>query len=277
MNISIYQLNQENNKFYRESFDEIVNQIGSKPTEQMYRKIYTGKIKDDATLEDIFSILQNQMPDDFIGHTFGVSDVIKIETNGDKLKAGNYYFCDNIGWEKLNWDKKENLHEAIQSNNLFFSTSDDFKADDGMRKAEEGNHFWLTLKDAQNTLKQLNHNKVYSIYSSDLKKPLIIDEDIILWNGKNLSDLLLCKLDDIPYDIWQDGKDLIYPEQIHIDNLTEKDRNTLKRIDDIDDVFRFIRQKGFDHIRYKNTQENNSDSVILNHDSNFDYSTLSEM
>jgi len=164
----------------------------------------------------------------------------------------------------------------MNKNNLFFSTPSKFDVSKGMMPSEEGNHFWLSVKDAKEGKNSLQHRHVYSIYSSDLKKPLIIDEDIILWSGDNLKELMLCKLNEEPYDIWADGTDIILPDQVHI-NLSERDRHQLNKIKDIDDFFDFIRSKGYDHVKYKNTQELNSDSVILNHDSNYDYSTLTEI
>jgi len=276
MIIDIYQLAPDYQDFYKNSFDEFVSKTEKPPQRKMYRKIYSGSVGDNNDIDDLFAILQRAMPDDYTGKTFGVSDIIGIKESGDKLKAGNYYFCDNIGWQKLNWGKTENLNEEVTQNNLFFSTVVPFDSTDMMRRAEEGNHFWLTLKDAQETLKQLNHNYVYSVYSSDLKKPLLIDEDLILWNGRNIADLLICKINDEPYDIWQDGQDFIYPEQVHINNLSKDDEEKLYRIDDFNDVFHFIKQKGFDHIKYRNTQENNSYSVILNYDSDYDRDSLKE-
>lgn len=164
----------------------------------------------------------------------------------------------------------------MNKNNLFFSTPKPFDMSKGMIESEEGNHFWLSPQDAREGKKQLGHRYIYSIYSYDLKKPVIIDEDVILWNGDNLKELMLCKLNEEPYDIWGDNKDFILPDQVHI-NLNERDRNSINKIKTINDVFDFIRSKGYDHIKYKNTQELDSDSVVLNHDSNFDYNTLTEI
>lgn len=277
MIISIYQLKDDYSEFYKSSYTSITNTLGHKPTRNMYKKVYTGEVEDGNDIEDIFRILQREMPDDYLGTTFGVSDVIGIDKGGNKLKTNDYYFCNNIGWEKIDWSterKEERLAENYDDNNLFFCTAEQFDIKHRMRKAEEGNHFFLTIGDAKDGLSQLGYKYIYSISSFDLNRPLYIDGDIVLWDAENFAELFRCKIDDKPYDVWQDGTEIIYPEDIHIENLTLKDKKEIDNFKDIDDVFDFVRRKGFDHIRYKNRYEKEADSIILNHDSHFDWSTL---
>ena len=61
-----------------------------------YREVYSGYIEGDdvyAVLEVLFTIFNVKHPEDFIGHSLSVSDVVKID--------GKYYYCDSIGWEEV--------------------------------------------------------------------------------------------------------------------------------------------------------------------------------
>jgi len=98
MRISIYQLKPRHQDLYKLSFDEFKAQSGDVPFAHQYNKIFTGIVDDNTSLSDLFDILSNDLPDTYKGKDFGVSDIIGIETDGDKLKADNYYYCDNIDW-----------------------------------------------------------------------------------------------------------------------------------------------------------------------------------
>ena len=98
MRLSIYQLKPSFENLYRLSFDEFKAQSKNTPKINQYNKIFTGIVDDNTSLSDLFDILTNDLPDTYKGKDFGISDIIGIETDGDKLKAGNYYYCDNIDW-----------------------------------------------------------------------------------------------------------------------------------------------------------------------------------
>lgn len=62
-----------------------------------YEAVYKGEIEGespDEMLEELFEIFNINHPEDYNGHSLSVSDVVKL---GD-----DYYYCDSIGWKKLN-------------------------------------------------------------------------------------------------------------------------------------------------------------------------------
>lgn len=120
MRISIYQLKPRHQDLYKLSFDEFKAQSGNTPFIHQYNKIFTGVVDDSIELEDLFDILSNDLPDTYKGKDFGVSDVIGIETDGKVLKAGNYYYCDNIGWTKARQftEQNESLEESASTDLL---------------------------------------------------------------------------------------------------------------------------------------------------------------
>ena len=68
-----------------------------------YKEVYTGQEtaedKDDL-LNKLFHIFNIAHPDDFRGHSMSVSDVIKLHGCGENGED-EYYFCDAIGWKKV--------------------------------------------------------------------------------------------------------------------------------------------------------------------------------
>jgi len=86
------------------SFEEAEkrNGVGSVVIDN-YNKVYEFELysKKDITLEDIFEIFNIHRPEDFYGHSLSSSDVVEHD--------GEFYYCDSIGWKKLDWKKEEQL------------------------------------------------------------------------------------------------------------------------------------------------------------------------
>ena len=59
-----------------------------------YSKIYTGTLAENESLEDVYARFNVNRPDDFMGHSLSVSDIIVIKDNGQE-KA---YYCDTWGF-----------------------------------------------------------------------------------------------------------------------------------------------------------------------------------
>lgn len=62
-----------------------------------YEVVYQGEIEGesrDEMLEELFEVFNINHPEDYDGRCLSVSDVVKL---GD-----DYYYCDSIGWKKLN-------------------------------------------------------------------------------------------------------------------------------------------------------------------------------
>lgn len=96
MNYTIYQIKDIENCGYAFRHYDTAKKIGLKLAD--YKSVYSGtvKTKEDTyeTLEDLFRIFNIDRPEDFKGHSLSVSDIIELE--------GEYYYCDFIGFEKLN-------------------------------------------------------------------------------------------------------------------------------------------------------------------------------
>lgn len=72
--------------------------MNTKPNLRDYNVIYTSEIVDDnkselMLCEDIFRIFNSNYPEDYLGHSLSISDIVAIN--------GNYYYCDNFGFVKL--------------------------------------------------------------------------------------------------------------------------------------------------------------------------------
>ena len=65
-----------------------------------YELMYEGEVgefRGNATLEALFAQFNNDRPDDFLGHSLSVSDVIVIHTDGKDTA----YFCDSFGFTEM--------------------------------------------------------------------------------------------------------------------------------------------------------------------------------
>lgn len=62
-----------------------------------YNKVYTGPMKPDETLEDIYVRFNYNHPVDFRGHSLSVSDVVAIHENG----SDTAYFVDSWGFKEI--------------------------------------------------------------------------------------------------------------------------------------------------------------------------------
>jgi len=65
---------------------------------EYYTETYSGDINTDSTdvydiLEEIFTELNINHPNDYKGHSLSVSDICEIDNK--------YYFCDSFGWKEI--------------------------------------------------------------------------------------------------------------------------------------------------------------------------------
>ena len=104
MRIKIFQIDRErdteNRKF--RSFDEtkIINPA-------VYKNVYYGDV-DVESLEDIYTLFNDNRPSTFQGHSLSVSDVVEICDNKDSEQVENgCYFCDSIGFKKIDFDTEQ--------------------------------------------------------------------------------------------------------------------------------------------------------------------------
>lgn len=64
----------------------------------IYDLVYEGN-PNCATLEDVFEMFNINHPKEYKGHSLSVSDIVKVV--GHKEVEDGYYFCDSLGWKKL--------------------------------------------------------------------------------------------------------------------------------------------------------------------------------
>jgi hypothetical protein len=94
MRIKVFQvdprLDQHNALF--SSFDSVMKSAGGVDP-AIYKTVFDGPV-DAEDLEDIFAALNFDHPVGYNGHSMSVSDVVQLEN-------GECYFCDSIGFQKL--------------------------------------------------------------------------------------------------------------------------------------------------------------------------------
>ncbi len=72
-------------------------QRGLKVERENYNKIYSGRLQNGETLEDIYTKFNVNIPEDFRGHSLSVGDVIELRQNG-KTAA---HYVDGYGFEEI--------------------------------------------------------------------------------------------------------------------------------------------------------------------------------
>lgn len=104
MNYKIFQLDRNNiNVIYdRRMFtpwDELNQTCGF--SKHCYKKVYEGEVEEKEnlvkTLDFLFTKFNMSHPDDFLGHSLSVSDIIEL----DKV----WYYCDSYGWVNVETEK----------------------------------------------------------------------------------------------------------------------------------------------------------------------------
>lgn len=79
------------------SIDEL-HKYGLNVDRENYHGVYSGRLKDGETLEDIYTRFNVNRPADFQGHSLSVSDIIGIVDADGNAKA---YYVDSIGFEEI--------------------------------------------------------------------------------------------------------------------------------------------------------------------------------
>ena len=104
MEIKIYQINTDRDDrncafMDLEYLKRALGQNG--PDAEIYDLVYTGKV-DDRSLEDVFTRFNCDIPEDYRGRSLSVSDVVEVV--GDAEVEPGFYFCDRIGFQKVEFD-----------------------------------------------------------------------------------------------------------------------------------------------------------------------------
>lgn len=90
----IYQLKSSNPKAFM-PLDFVNNRLGGVNFEE-YKHVYSSEIEGDDTivmLETLFEIFNLRHPEDFLGHSLSMSDIVILD---DKK-----YYCDSFGWKAI--------------------------------------------------------------------------------------------------------------------------------------------------------------------------------
>ena len=102
MNINIYQIDtaRDSKRICFFGLDEIKRLTKSDTLDcSIYDKLFSGEV-DCNNLEDVYRMFNTDRPKGYTGRSLSVSDVVEI-TDG---KNKGFYFCDNVGFEKINFD-----------------------------------------------------------------------------------------------------------------------------------------------------------------------------
>ena len=59
----------------------------------IYQLAYEGNVTDNITIDDLYRKFNIDRPEDFIGRSMSISDVILFD--------GEYFYCDDFGWKNL--------------------------------------------------------------------------------------------------------------------------------------------------------------------------------
>lgn len=95
---TLYQLNTESKDVPYEFMGmDYVKDHGMEVTAADYKCVYSGIMQDSVSLDELYSIFNQNHPADFKGHSMSVSDVVIVNRDGD-MKA---YYVDSFGFADL--------------------------------------------------------------------------------------------------------------------------------------------------------------------------------
>lgn len=115
----IYQLKAgvENLYLRWENYDSL-QKLGEQPDIKNYAEVFRGKMKQSATLENIYQEFNLNIPADFTGHSLTMSDIVVVETNG----ISNANYVDTYGY--VSCPDFARQHEQELNNHVYFGQID---------------------------------------------------------------------------------------------------------------------------------------------------------
>ena len=72
----------------------------------LYDKVYEGNMEL-SNLEDLFRLLNINLPDDYQARSMSVSDVVEIKEGGTQAESPGFYFCDSVGFKKIDFHPEQ--------------------------------------------------------------------------------------------------------------------------------------------------------------------------
>lgn len=102
MKVRIWQINAERD-VHRVHYMNYAHamQTGGQIEPSIYDNTWEGSLKA-GDLERVFAILNSKPPADYAAYSLSVSDVVEVVSSKDV--ASGYYFCDSIGFKRLDDD-----------------------------------------------------------------------------------------------------------------------------------------------------------------------------
>jgi hypothetical protein len=96
MDLKIYQIQMEKDE-KRLKFCSLneTKQYGGEINPAIYQKVFEGNVAC-KNLDEVFEKFNSDIPATHSGHSLSVSDIVEAD--------GEFYFCDNTGWEHINFD-----------------------------------------------------------------------------------------------------------------------------------------------------------------------------
>lgn len=104
MEIKIYQINtdRDDRNCAFMDLEYLKRALGQNaPDAEIYDLVYTAEV-DDRSLEDVFTRFNCDLPENYRGRSLSVSDVVEVV--GDAEVEPGFYFCDRIGFQKVEFD-----------------------------------------------------------------------------------------------------------------------------------------------------------------------------
>ncbi len=139
-----------------------------------YNAVYSGRLANGVTLEDIYTKFNVNIPDDFHGHSLSVGDIIEISSDG-KTAA---HYVDGYGFEEISdfsLERKENIQPEMQSSTEIFKakTAEKFVPIDG-----------LSATDIENSVREY----VQDVLERGEVNAQIVDLAVVGSRSRNLQD-----------------------------------------------------------------------------------------
>lgn len=114
MKIVIYQIIPELDKkqLMFNSIEHIRKSCGDKIPADIYEAVYSGEIEDESC-DDLWRIFNLDIPKGYKGRSMSVADVIEII---DSDGRSEFFFCDDIGFETISFEKEKAMTLVLNHN-----------------------------------------------------------------------------------------------------------------------------------------------------------------
>ena len=93
-----------------------LDRLKSQPKKENYEAVYAHgiRISEDVaqTLENLYYIFNQALPEAFKGHSLSVSDIVALKRDG----VVSYYYCDSVGFRELPDFGRESILKRFECN-----------------------------------------------------------------------------------------------------------------------------------------------------------------